>query len=85
LGINDSSSFRRIDEFEKSVEIYEQGKKSRSRKSSSDRKSSRSNSSVVKFDNSIHLNQVSIEIDDVDLSRMKDEKIVKDIDMKFDE
>jgi len=55
------------------VEIYEQGKKSR--KSSGDRKSSRSNSSMVKFENSIHLNQVSIEVDDVDLSRMKDEKI----------
>ena len=65
------------------MEIYEPGKKSR--KSSSDRKSSRSNSSVVKFENSIHLNQVSIEIDDVDLSRMKDEKIAKDVDMKFDE
>lgn len=63
-GIDDTSSFRRIDEFEKSVEIYEQGK--RSRKSSSDRKSSRSNSSMVKFENSIHLNQVSIDVDDVD-------------------
>ena len=67
------------------MEIYEQGKKSRSRKSSGDRKSSRSNSSMVKFENSIQLNQVSIEIDDVDLSRMKDEKIAKDFDMEFDE
>ena len=67
------------------MEIYEQGKKSRSRKSSGDRKSSRSNSSMVKFENSIHLNQVSIEIDDVDFSRMKDEKIAKDFDMEFDE
>lgn len=39
---------------------------------------------MVKFENSIHLNQVSIEIDDVDLSRMKDEKITQDFDMKFD-
>ena len=40
---------------------------------------------MVKFENSIHLNQVSIDIDDIDLSRMKDEKIVKDFDMQFDE